>query len=225
MDEDEFLVQREQMVKEQLFRRGILDERVLEAMRRVPRHAFVPQDQRHQSYEDGPLPIGQGQTISQPYIVALMTLLLHLQPGEKRPVLEIGTGSGYQAAVLAELAAQVHTIERFPDLSRMAGCILRDLGILNVELHVGDGTLGLMQFAPFSGILVTAAAPEAPRVLLEQLGGGARMVIPVGGRGNQELEVWERQGSQFTCTEIAPVAFVPLVGKHGWQEAASRSFW
>ncbi len=225
MDEDVFLVQREKMVREQLARRGIQSARVLEAMRSVPRHSFVPLEHRHLAYADGPLPIGQGQTISQPYIVALMTQLLDLQPGEERPVLEIGTGSGYQAAVLAQLAARVHTVERFPDLSRIAGRILHDLGIENVQLHIGDGTLGLKQFAPFSGILVTAAAPETPRELLDQLANEARLVIPVGGRGQQQLELWQRQGSQFSCTEIAPVAFVPLIGKYGWQEGAGHSLW
>jgi protein-L-isoaspartate(D-aspartate) O-methyltransferase len=207
---------RERMVAEQLKGRDIVDRRVLEAMRAVPRHRFVPVEHRHQAYADSPLPIGQGQTISQPYIVALMTQLLELKGSEL--VLEVGTGSGYQAAILGQLARQVHTIERYPDLARLSGRILKDLDIQNVEVHVGDGSCGLAEHAPYDRILVTAAAPDVPQALLEQLGDGGRLVIPVGGRGGQLLERWFRQGDHFTHEEITPVAFVPLRGQFGWEE-------
>lgn len=204
------------MVRVQIASRGIKDPRVLEAMRRVPRHLFVPKVHRHLAYADGPLPIGAEQTISQPYIVALMTELLNLQGGER--VLEIGTGSGYQAAVLAYLAGQVHTVERFADLAKQAEQTLKALNIQNVQVHVGDGTLGLPEFAPYMGILVSAAAPSAPEVLLEQLAEGGILVIPVGQRSNQVLERWQRTGDQFQSKPILSVAFVPLIGQAGWQE-------
>ena len=206
--------QRERMVREQIERRGVRDPRVLDAMRAVPRHRFVPEAQRDWAYADGALPLALGQTISQPYIVALMTELLGLRGGET--VLEVGTGSGYQAAVLAQIAGQVHTIERLPELAERARGILDSLGIENVTVHVGDGTLGLPEFAPYQGILVTAAAPKTPSALLAQLDEGAKLVIPVGGRRSQSIEIWEKQGERYTRETHIPVAFVPLIGEEGW---------
>jgi protein-L-isoaspartate(D-aspartate) O-methyltransferase len=211
-----YAAQRDQMVDRQIAGRGILDRRVLEAMREVPRHAFVPPEYHHLAYADGPLPIGNGQTISQPYIVALMTELLELKGSEK--VLEVGTGSGYQSAVLAGLAFEIHTIERHASLARKAEHNLKTLGIENVHVHIGDGTQGLLEFAPYSGIIVTAAAPSAPQALLDQLDDGGRLVIPVGGRGNQVLERWRRCEADFTKENILSVAFVPLIGVEGWKE-------
>lgn len=216
-DQSPYQLQRERMVKEQLIRRDIRDQRVLDAMRNIPRHAFVPPEHRHMAYGDGPLPIGSGQTISQPYIVALMTQLLNLKGGEK--VLEVGTGSGYQAAVLAYLAQEVHTIERHAHLAEQAGQILSELGYSNVYVHVGDGTRGWPDAAPYDAIMVTAGSPKVPKSLLAQLDdGGGRMIIPVGGRGNQRLERWFREGDDYRCERILPVAFVPLLGEEGWQE-------
>jgi protein-L-isoaspartate(D-aspartate) O-methyltransferase len=205
------------MVEAQVARRGLREPRLLAALRKVERHRFVPESCRNHAYEDGPLPIGQGQTISQPYIVALMTNLLQLQGHER--VLEVGTGSGYQAAILAELAGEVYTIERHTALSRRAGDLLHEYGYTNVIGLTGDGTLGWPPAAPFQGILVTAAAPRPPQTLLDQLAEGGRLVIPVGGRFSQELEVWERHGNRFEQETILPVVFVPLLGEQGWQES------
>lgn len=216
MNEDDFYAARQKMVKEQLAMRDIQDPRVLEAMGSVPRHSFVPPEHQQMAYADGPLPIGSGQTISQPYIVALMTQLLELKGDER--VLEVGTGSGYQAAVLAYLAREVHTIERHANLARFSARLLRDLGFENIHVHVGDGSLGVPEYAPYQGILVTAAAPDVPRSLLHQLAEGGRLVIPVGGRGGQYLERWTRHEGQFEQESVAPVAFVPLLGQFGWQE-------
>jgi len=207
---------RTRMVKQQIKRRGIQEERLLDALRRVPRHRFVGAAQQELAYEDFPLRIGEGQTISQPYIVALMTHLLQLSGDEK--VLEVGTGSGYQAAVLAHMAREVHTIERFPELAERARKTLQLLEISNVEVHIGDGSLGWADAAPYEGILVTAAAPRAPETLLTQLCDGGRMVIPVGDRGMQQLEVWTRSGEDFSRDQNIAVAFVPLRGQQGWQE-------
>ena len=211
-----FEAQREQMVETQLVSRGICSPRLLDAMRSVPRHAFVPLEYHFAAYADGPLPIGSDQTISQPYIVALMTELLELTGSER--VLEIGTGSGYQSAVLAELAKEVHTIERHPSLARSAQYTLKKLGYKNIFVHTGDGSKGLPEFAPFDGILVTAAAPVVPQSLLSQLKDGGCLVIPVGSRGNQFLERWQRKGQSNICETILSVAFVPLIGEEGWQE-------
>lgn len=205
----------ERMVQTQIAARGVTDERVLEAMRRVPRHVFVPEPYRDEAYADYPLPIGHGQTISQPFIVALMCSLLGLRGDEK--VLEVGTGSGYQAAVLAHLAREVHTIERIPELAQEAARRLAELGLENVRVHIGDGTLGLPEEAPFDGILVAAAAPRVPQPLLEQLSEGGRLVAPVGRRGWQVLERWTRRGNGWERETYDSVAFVPLVGKHGWE--------
>ena len=216
MNGDPFVSEREHMVLTQIKRRNVRNARVLEAMRTVPRHIFVPPEERYLAYADCALPIGSGQTISQPYIVALMSEKLALKGNEK--VLEVGTGSGYQAAVLAQLAKVVHTIERRPELAHQAERLLKDLGLANVQVHIGDGSLGLPNHAPYKAIIVTAAAPHTPHPLLDQLEDGGRLVIPVGGRGNQFLECWIRQGEQFTSEEIIPVAFVPLVGEQAWKE-------
>jgi protein-L-isoaspartate(D-aspartate) O-methyltransferase len=214
--DDLYAAARERMVRDQIAERGVRDPRVLEAMRQVPRHAFVPPEHRDYAYSDGPLPIGNGQTISQPYIVGLMSELLGLRGTEK--VLEVGTGSGYQSAVLSYLAREVHSIERYANLARYAARLLHDLGIENVFVHTGDGSLGLPELAPFDGILVTAAAPDIPQALRDQLADGGRLVIPVGARANQTLEVWNRVGERFEFDRVIPVAFVPLVGKEGWKE-------
>ncbi len=216
LSDEEFALQRERMVRNQIERRGISDARLLAAMRSVPRHLFVPPDEAEFAYQDGPLKIGSGQTISQPYIVAVMTDLLELKGGET--VLEVGTGSGYQAAVLAKLAGCVHTIERFEGLARRAQETLRRLGFGNVIVHVGDGSLGWPEGAPYEGIIVTAAAPTAPKALLEQLAPGGRLVIPVGGRDGQDLQRWVREGDRFEVESIFPVVFVPLRGASGWGE-------
>jgi len=216
MDEAAYTRQRLRMVEEQIEAREIRDDRVLEALRKVPRHQFISPEQRYAAYTDGPLPIGLHQTISQPYIVALMTELLHLQGNEV--VLEVGTGSGYQAAILSCLARQVHTIERHAELAERAERVLREVGITNVQVHVRDGTLGLPEFAPFQGIMATAAAPKAPQPLLDQLADGGRLVLPVGSFGGQVLEFWQRDGDALTHRAVLPVAFVPMIGVHGWDE-------
>jgi len=216
MDESYYTTLRQQMVKSQLLSRDIKDQAVLEAMNSVPRHLFVDPEFRDMAYSDGPLPIGSGQTISQPYIVALMTQLLELQGHET--VLEIGTGSGYQAAILAQVAEQVHSVERHADLARRAEQVLADLDYSNVQVHVADGTLGLPELSPYVGIIVTAAAPHVPQALLDQLAEGGKLVIPVGGRFGQYLETWSRSADEFTSQGIVPVAFVPLVGKEGWKD-------
>ncbi len=215
-DDMAYRAERQQMVESQIVSRGVYDRRVLEAMRSIPRHVFVAPEHRYLAYSDGALPIGSGQTISQPYIVALMTELLELSGEEK--VLEIGTGSGYQAAVLSMLACEVHTIERHASLARYAARLFKDLKIANIQVHVGDGTLGLPEFAPFAAIIVTAAAPEVPQALLDQLEDGGRLVIPVGYRGEQYLERWRRQGEEYIHENVLAVAFVPLIGAQGWKE-------
>ena len=219
MDEEAFYTQeRLRMVAEQIQARDIYDERVLEAMRKVPRHRFVPPEHWHLAYADCPLPIGQNQTISQPYIVSLMTELLLL--GGNEVILEIGTGSGYQAAILSLLAREVYTIERHQHLATQAAEVLAELGLTNVHVHVGDGSLGWPEHAPYDGVIATAAAPRVPKPLLEQLADGGRLVIPVGGRGGQYLERWLRQGEKFKHEQGVPVAFVPLLGEYGWQETS-----
>jgi protein-L-isoaspartate(D-aspartate) O-methyltransferase len=215
-EDQDFVRQRENMVREQIARRGIRDDRLLEAMRTIPRHRFLPEGQHRWAYADGAQRIGLGQTISQPYIVALMTDALKLKGNEQ--VLEVGTGSGYQAAILSKLAVEVHTIERHPKLAEDAQKILADLGITNVHVHTGDGTLGLPEHAPYQGIMVTAAAPNVPQSLLKQLDEDARLVLPVGERYTQILQVWQRKGTRYTHNTITAVAFVPLIGKDGWDE-------
>jgi protein-L-isoaspartate(D-aspartate) O-methyltransferase len=206
--------ERNQMVKTQIARRGIKDPRLLVAFETVPRHLFVPEDYRYTAYDDGPIPIGHSQTVSQPYIVALMTDLLRLQGDER--VLEIGTGSGYQAAILGMMTAEVHTVEYLPELATQAAKLLKELGFDNVYVHIGDGSLGWPEAAPYSGILVAAAAPSAPIALLAQLEDGGRLVLPVGGKSMQNLEIWTRKGEQFESKIETTVAFVPLRGEQGW---------
>jgi protein-L-isoaspartate(D-aspartate) O-methyltransferase len=214
--EDFYADEREAMVREQIERRGLRNPRLLAALGNVPRHRFVPDALRPRAYEDGPLPIGMGQTISQPYIVALMTSLLALQGGER--VLEVGSGSGYQAAILAELAAEVHSVERHAGLLQRAAQTLAELGYGNVHLHGGDGSLGWQDAAPYDAIIVTAAAAAPPPPLLEQLAEGGRLVIPVGSRTDQVLQVWSKQGGKLDFESIIPVSFVPLRGRYGWSE-------
>jgi len=214
-DQDLYATLRERMVTEQLLaspdgRIPIRDPRVVEAMRRVPRHAFVPVSLRHLAYTDQPLPIGHDQTISQPYIVALMTELAQVSPGEK--VLEIGTGSGYQAAVLAELTRQVFSIEILEPLANQAMQTLKDLGITDVQVRVGDGYLGWPEETPFDAILVTAAAPRVPEPLVEQLAINGRLVIPLGERF-QELVVFTNTPTGLIQEAVIPVRFVPMVGQ------------
>jgi len=206
--------EREHMVESQLVRRGIKDRRVLDAMRQVPRHLFIPKDMRGLAYSDGPLPIGQGQTISQPYIVALMTELLELTGQEK--VLELGTGSGYQAAILSRLVSQVYSVERHAALAEQAEKVFAQLGYDNIVISVGDGTLGWPEHSPYEAIIVTAAAPDVPQPLMEQLADGGRLVAPVGSRWSQVLAKVKRQGETLAKEHLTAVAFVPLVGKYGW---------
>jgi protein-L-isoaspartate(D-aspartate) O-methyltransferase len=210
--------QRVAMIERQLRRRGVTDAAVLAAMMVVPRHEFVPGEYRSQAYGDLPLPIGGGQTISQPYIVAAMTAALHLQLGDR--VLEIGTGCGYQAAVLSCLAREVFTIERRPELASSSAARLADLGYVNAHVHCGDGTLGLPEFAPFDAILVAAGAPAVPKPLLAQLAEGGRMILPVGDTERQELRLIEKHGNNFPAKMLEGCRFVPLVGYHGWQESS-----
>ncbi|NLI82379.1 MAG: protein-L-isoaspartate(D-aspartate) O-methyltransferase [Deltaproteobacteria bacterium] len=207
---------RDRMVETQLISRGIHDPRVLEAMRKVPRHLFVDEALKEQAYSDHPLPIGEKQTISQPYIVALMSEVLQLKGHER--ILEIGTGSGYQAAVLAELAERVFSIERFPVLAFRANQILQKLGYRNVIIRVGDGTVGWPDDSPFDGIVVTAGAPKIPQPLVDQLAVGGRLVVPVGDRLSQELVLVERIPEGIQKTNLGGVRFVDLVGKWGWGE-------
>jgi protein-L-isoaspartate(D-aspartate) O-methyltransferase len=211
LEKKEYAAQRAEMIEKQLRRRGIRDVGVLAAMTAVPRHEFVPEELRSRAYEDVPLPIGGGQTISQPYIVAAMTAALHLQPDDR--VLEIGTGCGYHAAVLSRLAREVFTIERRPELASVASTRLARLGYPNAHVHCGDGTLGLPELAPFDAILVAAAAPAVPKPLL-----GGRMILPVGDAEHQELQLIERRGDSFPTKMLEGCRFVPLVGYHGWQE-------
>jgi protein-L-isoaspartate(D-aspartate) O-methyltransferase len=204
---------REWMVEKQLALRGITDERVLQAMRETPRHLFMPQAQRPRAFDDRPLTIGHGQTISQPYIVALMTSLLELTGKEK--VLEIGTGSGYQAAILSQVAGQVYSIERVQELAAAARTLLADLGYDNVQVIHGDGGLGLPEQAPFDAVMLTAAAPEIPPPLYRQVRDGGLMVSPVGSRYEQVLIRLRRVGDEWKQETLTPVIFVPLTGKYG----------
>lgn len=211
---DKFERARKRMVKRQIARRGLKDPRLLAAFESVPRRLFVPKGYRYSAHDDRPLPIGFSQTISQPYIVALMTNLLGLKGDER--VLEVGTGSGYQAAILGMLAGEVHTVEFVPELAEKADKLLKELSMDNVHVHFGDGSVGWPDAAPYTGILVAAAAPQAPQALLEQLEDGGRLVLPVGGRGRQNLEIWERDGDAFSSKIVTAVAFVPLRGEQGW---------
>jgi protein-L-isoaspartate(D-aspartate) O-methyltransferase len=209
---------RERMVETQIAARGVRDPRVLAAMREVPRHLFVPADVQAHAYEDRPLPIGEGQTISQPYMVAAMTAALDVADTDR--VLEVGTGSGYQTAILARLSRSVVTIERHQTLAGHAGRVLASLGLSNVQVVVGDGSRGCLIQAPYDRILVTAGAPAIPEDLTDQLADGGRLVIPVGSEGYQRLIIVDRHGDRLTDREGEGCVFVPLIGQHGWPEGS-----
>jgi len=215
MENTERADERRRMVELQIKARGIHDPHVLAAMQSVPRHCFIPPPYDRAAYEDSPLPIGSGQTISQPYIVALMTELLELSPTDT--VLEIGAGSGYQAAILSQIATHIVSIERVSSVAALARKNISDLSIRNVEIIEGDGTLGCPEQAPFDAIIITAATPEIPQPLLVQLKDGGRLVAPVGGREIQELTKVQRNGQNFLRSYYGGVRFVPLIGRHGWE--------
>lgn len=215
-----FSEQRERMIQKQLITRGVRDSRVLSAMNRVPRKQFVPLQLQGEAYEDWPLPIGFGQTISQPFTVAFMTEALKLSGPEK--VLEIGTGSGYGAAVLACLATEVHTIERIASLAQQAQSRLARLGFDNVHVHTANGTLGLPNHAPFDAVIVTAGAGELPAPYVEQVADGGRIVIPIGAAPtSQTLFRFTRRGAELYAENLGQFAFVPLIGEHGWHGTSS----
>jgi protein-L-isoaspartate(D-aspartate) O-methyltransferase len=212
---EDFKLLRERMVRDQLKRRGINDSRILEVFETVPRHVFVEQQYTYMAYEDRPLPIGFDQTISQPYIVALMTELLNVQPQER--VLEIGTGSGYQSAILSHLCAHVYSIERFQSLALKAEKVLKELGYDNISIFCSDGSLGLEKHSPFDKIVITAAAPGIPQPLIDQLKAGGRLVIPVGNRSRQILQrLIKSPDGNIETDDLIPVVFVPLRGVYGW---------
>ncbi|MFH1057379.1 MAG: protein-L-isoaspartate(D-aspartate) O-methyltransferase [Pseudomonadota bacterium] len=211
---NDYAVARRRMVEEQIIARGIRDRRLLEAMLEVPRHRFVDEALWSQAYNDHPLSIGEGQTISQPFMVALMSDALGLTGREK--VLEIGTGSGYQTAILAKLCDWVFSVERILGLSRQAQRVLEQVGVFNVNLVVGDGSKGWPAEAPYDAIMVTAGAPEAPQPLLQQLGEGGRLVVPVGTRSLQTLYRVTRKGNEFVQEDLGGCRFVDLIGEHGW---------
>lgn len=217
----DFAREREMMVRWQLASRGIKDATVLQAMGSVPRHLFVPPEYIDEAYADAPLPIGQSQTISQPYMVAWMTELLALTRSEK--VLEVGTGSGYQAAILSLLAGSVTSVERSSELAAQARERLARLGYDNVEVVEGDGSQGYLEKAPYDGIIVTAGAPEIPQPLIDQLADNGRLVIPVGPSSMQMLVLVRRQGSRIVKQDMGSCAFVPLVGRFGWSERGRRN--
>jgi protein-L-isoaspartate(D-aspartate) O-methyltransferase len=202
------------MVKDQIEARGVCDQRVLSAFLTVPRHAFVPKEYQRDAYRDGPLPIGDGQTISQPYMVASMTEAARIRPGNR--VLEIGTGSGYQTAILAELGAEVFTMERLEQLSSRAQAILESLGYSQIRYRVADGTLGWKSEAPFDVVVVTAGAPHLPEPLLDQLAEGGRLVIPIENGFSQVLNVVTKVEDELHKVRKERCTFVPLIGKHGW---------
>jgi protein-L-isoaspartate(D-aspartate) O-methyltransferase len=215
MSARDFDLQRQQMVEHHIRRRGVSDQRLLAAMAQIPRHLFVPDSERFTAYEDMPIPIGSGQTISQPYMVALMTELLQLKGHER--VLEIGAGSGYQAAILAELAAEVHSVERFECLAERARTALSALGYQNVTIVVGDGTIGYPDKAPYDRIIVTAAAPKVAQPWLDQLADDGRLVLPLGQRWSQVLTLVIKHGDRIDQESHGGCVFVPLVGEHGWE--------
>jgi protein-L-isoaspartate(D-aspartate) O-methyltransferase len=211
-----FAEERRLMVETQIRKRGVTDERVLHAMATVPRHEFVPASWINQAHADEPLPIGHGQTISQPYIVAAMMESLELDGSEN--VLEIGTGCGYQAAVVSVLAREVHSVELLPDLAQSAADRLQRLGYANVHVHSGDGTLGWAEFSPYDAILIAAAAPAVPEPLLQQLAEGGRLIAPVGEEDKQELQLVAKQNGQLLFKQGGPCRFVRLMGEHGWRK-------
>ena len=215
MEEDKYAQARNQMVNTQLIPRGIRDPRVLAAMRRVPRHRFVPSPLWDQAHNDYPLPIGEDQTISQPYIVALMVQELRAGPTDR--VLDVGAGSGYQAAVLSRLAKHVYAIERLPELADQASSLLADLGYRNVTIRLGDGTLGWPEEAPFDGIICGAAAPDIPPAWIEQLAEGGWIVAPVGGADSQTLLVAQKIAGRLDRRYLCGVRFVKLIGQEGWE--------
>jgi len=206
------------MVEQQIKKRGVSDKRVLAAMETVPRHEFVEEGLKGVAYEDNPLPIGMDQTISQPYIVALMTELLDVS--EEHKVLEIGTGSGYQAAVISHLSMSVITVERIPKLFKNAKETLRKLGYNNITVVMADGSIGYREYAPYDRIIVTAASPSIPDELIDQLADSGKMVIPVGGKITQQLLVLKKEGTKVIKTDSIGVRFVPLKGRKGWQDGA-----
>ena len=207
------------MVDQQLRRRGVRNARVLASMERVPRHRFVPENLRNHAYEDSPLSIGKGQTISQPYMVALMTECAAPEPDDR--VLEVGTGSGYQTAILAELVREVYSVERIPELAERAEGLLSDLGYESVSIRVDDGSEGWREKAPFDAIIVTAGAPEIPDPLVEQLGVGGRLVIPIGSAHHQTLYPIKKERNRIEKVEGTGCVFVPLIGTFGWEEKPS----
>ena len=211
----EYWQERERMVNEQLVQRGIADERVLEAMRKVPRHLFIESSLRDKAHDDGPLPIGHSQTISQPYMVALMAEALQLKGNEK--VLEVGTGSGYEAAVLAELCAQLISVERLEELAVQARERLTALGYGNVQILVGDGTLGCREYEPYDAIVVSAASPCIPRPLVEQLKTGGSLVLPIGEEDLQSLVRLHKTERKLNEDYLGECRFVKLIGTHGWE--------
>jgi protein-L-isoaspartate(D-aspartate) O-methyltransferase len=213
-DTDQYAPERRRMVESQIRNRGISDERLLDAMLRIPRHEFVAEEFRSQAYGDHPIPIGESQTISQPFIVAVSLQSLALTGSES--VLEVGTGSGYQTALLAVLARTVYSIERFASLAQSAETILAKLGLNSVKVVVGDGSRGLLEFAPYDAILVSAAAPNLPRALLDQLSENGRMVIPVGPQHAQELKLIRKQDGKVTMQVLEGCRFVPLIGAEGY---------
>ena len=216
MREEDDVILRKRMIEEQLLPRGITDGKVLAAIGKIPRHFFIPGKSLETAYGDYPVPVGEGQTISQPYMVALMTQCLELKGGER--VLEIGTGSGYQAAILAEIAKEVYSVERFDSLAQKAQALLDELSYKNIKIKVGDGTEGWSEFAKYEGIIVTAGTPSIPEPLVEQLAEGGRLVVPVGGAFSQELILVRKTAGEISQEEICGCTFVPLVGKYGWRE-------
>ena len=210
--EDKYFNKRKQMVEQQIKARGIKDERLLRAMLKVPRHKFIPFIYRQFAYKDRPLSIGEGQTISQPYIVALMTEALELSPEEK--VLEIGTGSGYQAAILAELTKEVYTIEIIEKLANNADRVLKELGYENIKVKCGDGYLGWPEFVPFDAIIITCAVDPVPQPLIDQLADGAMLIVPLGRGGHQELTLIRKKGESLERSFITGCRFVPMTGDH-----------
>ncbi|MDD5492352.1 MAG: protein-L-isoaspartate(D-aspartate) O-methyltransferase [bacterium] len=213
---DLYISLREKMVSEQIVARDIKNQQVIDAFRKVPRHKFVDSKFLSEAYSDHPLPLTMGQTISQPYIVALMTELLEVYEDEK--VLEIGTGSGYQTAILAELADTVHSVERLPELSQSAQKTLQELGYKNIQFHISDGSAGWLENAPYDRIIVTASAPNIPQPLIDQLKENGKIVIPLGSNFGQDLVVGEKHKGELKIFNYGKVVFVPLIGAFGWHD-------